>query len=368
MLRLILSVLLLLTIFIGCTKSDVKPETIKIGFIGPLTGDVSFLGDIDKSATEIAVEEINANGGVLDKRLRIIYEDGKCTGSGGLSAANKLVNIDDVKILLVSCGQEVLTVSPVAENKEVILFATYATHPDISKLGDFVFRNSYSDADIAEIASNTIIQKYKRIGLISEQTDYTKGLADAFKAKFEEVGGEIVEESFASGTTDFRGQLLKLKDLDAIFINPSGLAQGELILKQLGELGYAKSLYGNYFGGSNQIQQLSESQGMIFFSDPSVAENLKKQAYFDKYEAKTGKLPDLTFPAAARYDAVHILADAITFCKEVNSECVRDYLYDLKKYSGVLGTYGFDENGDLSGIAPSVSIIEDETASPYSVQ
>lgn len=143
------------------------------------------------------------------------------------------------------------------------------------------------------------------------------------------------------------------------------MIQGELILKQLKELGYEGDLYGNYFGGSNQIQQIEQAQGMIYFSDPSITNNEKKKEYFDKYQEVYGELPDLEFPAVARYDAVYILSEAIEFCEEVNPECIRDYLYELESYSGVLGEYSFDENGDLSGIKPSVNIIRDKQAVFY---
>jgi len=361
----LIGVIVIIGIILLNVSMKSQEDVIKIGFIGPLTGDVAFLGSIDQKATNLAVEEINKKGGINGKQLEVVFQDGKCTGEGGLSAANKLINFENVKILLVSCGQEVLTISPLAEKNKVILFATYATHPDISNLGEFIFRNSYSDADIATIASETIAQKHKKIGLLSEQTDYTIGLRNAFKVKFEEQGGTIIEDYFGSGSTDFRIQILKLQDLDAIFINPSGLIQGELILKQLKELQYEGDLYGNYFGGSNQIQEIEQAQGMIYFSDPSITNNEKKREYFEKYQNTYGELPDLEFPAVARYDAVYILSNAIEFCEEVNPECIRDYLYELESYSGVLGEYSFDENGDLDGIKPSVNIIINNEAIFY---
>ena len=362
----VIAVLIIAVVLISISpKQEGDEETIEIGFIGPLSGNVAFLGSIDEKATNLAVEEINNKGGVNGKQLEVVFQDGKCTGEGGLSAANKLINFDNINILLVSCGQEVLTVAPIAEENQVILFATYATHPDISNLGDFIFRNSYSDTDIAEIATDTIIKKHKKIGLISEQTDYTIGLRDAFKVKFEESEGVIIEEYFESGSTDFKTELLKLINLDAIFINPSGLAQGELILKQLEELNYNGDLYGNYFGGSNKIQQIEKAQDMIYFSDPTSTNNEKKKQYFTKYKTTYQELPDLEFPAVARYDAVYILVQAIDSCNSDDPDCIRDYLYDLENFEGVLGNYSFDENGDLEGIQPSVNIIKNKEAVKY---
>lgn len=363
---LIIVVIVVLIIVFSFQKKE--EETIKIGFVGPLTGDGAAWGLIEQKSTELAVNEINNKGGVNGKKLEVIYEDGKCIGEGAVSAVNKLININKVKIILSSCSGETLPIAPVTERNKVILLATYSTNPTITNAGDYVFRNAYSDADIASMAAQTIIKKYKRIGVITELTDYAVGVRDAFRDSFRSLEGEVVEENFEQESRDIKTQISKIKSqsIDAIFVNPTSPVTGIVILKQLKELNYEGQVYGNFFGSSKEVQTLLEADGMIYFADPIVKESNLKKEFFEKYKARYGEIPDLEYPAATRYDAIYILKKAIEFCNgDKDTDCIRDYLYEIENFTGVLGTYGFDENGDLAGIKPSVSQIKNGQVFPY---
>src|SRR3989344_8219254 len=113
-----------------------EKNEVLIGFIGPLSGDASIIGEVEKNAAEIAVEEINQNNGIDGKKIRMIYEDGKCNGKDASIAANKLITIDKLKILFVICSAENLAVAPLAEKNKVIQFAAWASHPDITNAGE----------------------------------------------------------------------------------------------------------------------------------------------------------------------------------------------------------------------------------------
>ena len=129
--NIILTIILLL--LVACSTSE---EYITVGFIGPLTGDVAIFGEVEKNAAEIAIEEINSAGGVNGKKLKIIYEDGKCSGKEAASAAQKLINIDKVKILFITCVAENLAVAPIAAPVMRALDPTTASCADVNASAD----------------------------------------------------------------------------------------------------------------------------------------------------------------------------------------------------------------------------------------
>src|ERR1043166_6948652 len=179
-------------------------KTIKIGAIFPLTGDAASFGLIEQRAVELAAAEINNNGGVGGESFEVIFEDGKCNGADAVSAAQKLINVDHVTLMLTSCSSEALAVAPITERKKMILFASWTTSPLITTAGDYVFRNSYSDRDMARESADFILKRFKKIGLIFEQNDYTANLKDEIVKNIKARGGNVYEEGLADQSRDVR--------------------------------------------------------------------------------------------------------------------------------------------------------------------
>ncbi|MEK7185690.1 MAG: ABC transporter substrate-binding protein, partial [Patescibacteria group bacterium] len=157
----------------GAPVSETGP--IKIGFIGPLSGDAAVYGETEKNAVEIALEEINQSG-ELKRRLEVIYEDGKCSGKDAVTAAQKMINIDKVSIIFGGvCSSETLGLAPVVESNKVVLFSAFSSSPLISQSGDYVFRKSPSDSDFGKADAELIAsQGIKRVAMISENSDYSQ--------------------------------------------------------------------------------------------------------------------------------------------------------------------------------------------------
>ncbi len=351
----IIAIIIIVGIWYGLTREQEEEEVIKIGFIGPLSGFGAAWGIEQKNAIDIAVEEINNSGGIRGQKIEIIYEDGKCDGKEAATAAQKLINLDKVKILIPVCSAETLAVAPIAEENKVLVMAVWPTNPAVSEAGDYIFRNSYSDEDTARVMAETIEKKYSKVGIITELTDYPVGLRDAFKKYFK---GEIIEEVYQPNSKDVRTQVLKLisQSTEAIVVNPNSPATGLAVLQQLNELKFEGGLYGNFFGSGSEVINAEEAQGMIFFADPVVEDSLIKARLFEKYQNEYNKKPDFEFAVAATYDAIYILKQAIEQVG-VNPDKIRDYLYDLKDFQGALGVYGFNEKGDMIGVFPSVKQI-----------
>jgi branched-chain amino acid transport system substrate-binding protein len=333
----------------------VSNEPIKIGFIGALTGDAAYYGESDKNGMALAVEEINSQGGINGQPIEVIYEDGQCNGKEATKAAQKLINVDQVDFIFGgTCSGETLAISPITEAAQMILFSSFSSSPDITQAGDYVFRNSVSDLDTG-IATAILVNKngVEKVSILAESTDYAQGFANVFESEFKKLGGKILSnESFMPGTTDFRAMITKAKSLnpDAIIISPQG-ESGALMLKQIKAANYTGGIYSNLILGDEKIIKLAEgaAEGLYYCDTAGLSkENPKANHFIDTYQEKFGEIPSLDFYSGARYDSVFIIAQAI---EEVGNDTnkIKDYLYDLDNYDGVLGNVKFDQNGDILG-------------------
>src|SRR3989344_5132019 len=178
-------VLLALTVILaGCGPSmggetqsaptEKKMTELKLGVLMPMSGDASVYGMPISKAYQMAVDEVNAAGGIAGMQVKLIIEDGKCNPDGGATGTQKLVNVDGVKIVLGgACSGETLAAAPITEAAKVILLSPSATSPKVTTAGDFVFRTSPSDANAGRIAAEKAYGAgYKSAALITETTDY----------------------------------------------------------------------------------------------------------------------------------------------------------------------------------------------------
>jgi len=359
--------LILISTLTACThKAPNEEGPIKIGFIGPLSGNAAIYGEVVLTPLEIAFDEINAAGGINGRKLKIIAEDGKCAVKEGTIAAQKLINIDKVKIIIPLCTGEVLATAPIAERNKVILFASWASAPSISDAGDYIFRNGISDTVTAELFSKTVIKNHQKIGIITEQSTYPIGVRDSFKKEFEALGGELVEVEFAQNANEAKTQITKLisKTPQAIFVNADTPATILMPLKHMKELGFKGQIYSNVVIGGEETIASPLADGTIFFTDPIIPENEAKKEIFRKFKEKTGHPPAFDFPIASTYDVAYILKEALEAVGE-DPTAIKEYIYDMKEFSGALGTYHFDENGDTVGIKIMIKEIKNGKAIPY---
>lgn len=328
---------------------------VKVGVILPLSGDAASYGTPVKNAIALAVEEINKAGGIAGQQVEPIYEDGQCKGDVAATAAQKLINVDKVKIILGGgCSGETLAFTPLAEQNKVIVFSSLSSSPDISKAGDYIFRNAPSDLEPAIQLAELVYKSHKRIGIISEQTDYAQAFRRVFSEKYNALGGEIVaDELFKQGEKDFKTYLTKIKSKkpEAIFVDPqTGIAAG-LIAKQAKELGVKAQLYGIYWTTDKDFFAAAKGAADGFIALDFVADtnNQKVADFMAKYRAKYNEDP--TFPqyAVLGYDAPYIIKEAIEKAGYDTTK-IKDFLYTIKNYNGIIGIYGFDQNGDVVGI------------------
>ncbi len=347
-------VVIILVIILGLYMFKNKEDSeIKVGWISDLTGPVAKYGAYE--AGTLAMEEINAKGGINGKPLKIIFEDGKCSGKDAVSAMNKLVSIDKVKVVLGGhCSPESVAIAPIAEKNKVLMLASITGSPVLTNAGDYVFRTTPVVTMQSILISNLAYQKLglKKFAVIYELTDYARPLAETFKDNFTKLGGLVpVYEGYNPGTTDFRTILEKARSngVDGLIILPQSPDAGYQLMKQIKELRIKAKLFGNDVAGNQKVVNSEPAlyEGLVLaLPNFDVVNNPKSKAFSDAYNARfnTTVLPYGIYTAES-YDAVYIIADGIAkYGYDV--EKLKQYLYSINGYDGASGKITIDANGD----------------------
>lgn len=323
---------------------------IKIGFIGPLTGDTAAVGNDMLHGIQWAIKEVNDAGGINGRLITLIAEDGRCTGSEAANAAQKLVNVDKVFVIIGGlCSGETLAAAPIAEAGKVVLLSPWSSNPTITNAGDYVFRNYPSDALKTPAMAKYFKNKgYSKIAMISENTDFAQGFRESLKSNLP-AGAVVFDEVVDPGTKDFRSLLTRLKkvDFDVFFPNPNGDAVMAVLIQQFREAGFTEEALSHDVAESASIVQIAgeSAEGFKFINIPSVG----KGKFEEDFTAAYGK-PQATIAwAAFAYDAANVLMESMK-TGTVDGPSVKDALAKTSAYKGVIGTFGFDKNGDVTGV------------------
>lgn len=343
----------------GCGEEEKGP--FRIGVMESVTGAGETYGTVAVQAKQLAVDEINAAGGINGRMLELVVEDSKCNAQDAITAYNKLTDVDEVKIILgTSCSGAMLGAAPLAEKEGVVMFSGLATNPDIAEAGDYIFRTSLSDATVGVDTGNVLwADGIHDLATISESTDYAEGVRRTTTAQFEKLGGHIVAaESYPTDTTDFRTQLSKLLNAnpDAIHVASQAEASGGTIIKQLRELGYDGPIYADVVPiGTTALEIAGEAATGVKAITPDLdPANAKAQdvlaAFKKKYEYVT-----LPWFLGSAYDNVYITAECLKKTgDDQDADGFRDCLYDIT-WSGTIGVdYSFDEKGEVVGLSNAV--------------
>lgn len=353
-------VLIVVGVRSGSTENTADQGPIKVGIISPYTGDAASYGEVVKNGSQLAVDDINAHGGINGRQIQAIYEDSKCDGKDALSAAEKLIEVDHVDALAGAvCSSEVLGALPLTEAKPMI-FLGLGSSPDITGKGKYFFRTWPSDTLSSQAMVDRLTPTYKRIAIVTEQTDYALPLQKAFIADTAAAGGNIVaSETFSGDTKDFRGILSKIKlaNPDVLFINAQTGQNAAAIAKQARALGITAQFAEYFFTGDEYVKSGAAVEGTIILDNPSLdSNNPKAKAYMDMYQAKYSSMA-YPFIGAQMYDQLHLLSQAISKVG-LDAEKLKAY-FNAAKYSGVIGDYSFDQNGDVIGVGFSFKTIKD---------
>ncbi len=337
--------------------------TIKIAGLYPLTGGLASYGEPAQKAALIAVEDINATGGINGKKLELVSEDHKCDPKTMVSLFEKTVNVDGIHIMTsVACSGTVSAVAPNLEKNDTVLLGTVTSGSKLTAVSPNFYRNWASDGQEAKLLSNQVIAKgYKTVAVIYEETDYAKGLKIAMENDLKDSGVKIVSESFVSGATDVRTQLTKLQAVkaDVLFVSVQTVPSGETVLTQIEQLKFQpKALFvnDNILKAAplltNHTALLDGAIGGDYVFHGSDGLN----ALLAKYKAKYGQDCPQVNICAAEYDAIAMIAQGIKENGETSAG-VKSYLSHAK-YQGISGTISFDSNNDRSDANYSLFVIK----------
>lgn len=333
--------------------AELPPGPVKIGVIQPLTGDAAAYGESEYRAIQVAVDEINQAGGINGRLIELAVQDGKCDPQAGGVAAQTLVNIDQVKVIIGgACSGETLAAAAITEPARVIVVSPSASSPKVTTAGDFVFRTYPSDALAGQVAAAYAYRELgmKKAALLTELTDYAQGLREVYKSTFEELNGEIVaDETYNSTDTDFRTQVLKIKSAnpDVIYVVPQSPTPGLTIFKQLRE----NNVRARYTTAEVLLDRQVVNDNAAVLEGVIGVElavdyegNAKARAFRDAHRAKFNGDDPGSFAANA-YDAVYLVKEAIA-ARGLDTAGIRDWLYGVKNWPGTVGSLTIDSNGD----------------------
>ncbi|MFD4817022.1 ABC transporter substrate-binding protein [Peribacillus butanolivorans] len=337
--------------------SSTSGDTIKIGANLELSGGTASFGQSAADGLKLAIEEINKEG-IDGKKLEIIKVDNKSDAAEATSGSIKLVSQDKVVAVVGSAtSTNTLAQVQVAQDNKVPLLTPTATNPDITnkagKLNDYVFRTCFIDpfqgTVAANFASDDIGAKTAAI-YVDSASDYSKGLAAAFKEAFTANGGKIVrEEAYVTKDTDFRATLTRIKSAKPEFVFlPGYYEEVGLILKQAREDGIDVPFMGGDGWDSPKVVEIAGAEALknTFITNhySPEDEDAKIQDFVAAYKKKYNKTPDAF--AALGYDTGYYLADAIKRSGDASPEKIRQALEDVKDLQLVSGTLNLDENHD----------------------
>jgi branched-chain amino acid transport system substrate-binding protein len=348
-------------LFASCAKKD---DAIKVGEYASLTGKEATFGQSSHKGIVMALEEINAVGGVLGHKIELVSEDNQTKAGESATVVKKLLARDKVIALLgeVSSGRS-LEAAPIAQSAHIPMIAPAATNPKVTETGDYIFRVCFIDP-----FQGTVMAKFaaselhaKKVAIISSVSNaYSVGLAKYFRETFTEGGGEVVaEQKYSEGDKDFRAQLtaVKASGAEGVFV-PGYYTESALLIRQARELGLTVPFFGGDGWESEKLLEIGgDALNGCFYSthfspqndDPHVAEFVKK------FQARwTNEIPDAF--AALGYDAAYVLVDAIKRAGTTDSAKLRDALAATKKFPGATGLTTIDENRNASKPATIIAI------------
>ncbi len=359
------AVLLTAALLAGCgDSSSGGPDAISIGEYASLSGKEAAFGQSSHRGTLIAMEELNAAGGLLGKKINFIFEDNRSTPGESATIAKKLITRDHVVAVLgeVASGRS-LEAGPICQANKIPMISPSSTNPKVTETGDYIFRVCFTDPFqgklLAEFAKRSL--KAKNVAVFSDvSAPYSMGLAQFFKEPFAANGGTIVsEQKYTGGDKDFKAQLTAIKaaNPDAIFV-PGYYTEAGLIVSQARQLGITVPLFGGDGWEAPELLQIAgPALEGTYYSTHFSAENQDPniQKFVQSYKAKNnGETPDAM--AALGYDSAMVLADAIKRAGTTESAKLREAIAATKDYAGLTGKTTLDAQRNATKSAVIITV------------
>ena len=342
----------------GYAESASAP--VKVGVPTVLSGDLAILGDNIAKTIETYKRHH------LRHQVQFLFEDARVSSADGLSAYQKLVNVDKVDLLIgATSSNATLAAARLVNSTKTVLVSPVTGGSNIDAAGEYIFRIGNSDVinglQQADILSGKGI---KKAALFTEATEYTQDIAQSFRKQFAKDGATVVfDEDFNPGAASFKSTIAKMnrKHPEAIVMSTqTGLAFG-VFLKELRELNGlpAEKIYTNFVAAANPDAFKAAGDaiyGVNFLAPSYDKSNPALQNFFAEYGADHGTQPAIAFHSAGTYDALEMLQAYLDKHPKYDREEFKNYLLaEIKNYHGLMGTYSFDSQGNADvGFEPAV--------------
>ena len=338
-------------------------ETIRIGEYASLTGKEAAFGDTSHKGTLLAIEELNARGGVLGRRLELLTEDNQSKPGESATAVKKLISRDKVVALLGEVASiRSLEAAPVSQNAKIPMIAPASVNSRVTEVGDYIFRVCFVDSFQGNVLARFVHDRLKvrRVAILTSVSNaYSVGMTNIFKARFLADGGAIVaEQKYSEGDKDFRAQLTAVKAAGADAIFASGYyTESALICVQARQLGLGVPLFGGDAWDAPPLLEIGGAamEGTYFSTHYSPDNPSPEVQHFNRrYQARWGAMPDAW--AALGYDSATVLADAIARAGSAEPAKIRDALAGTKDFPAVTGRITIDAQRNASKTAVILTI------------
>ncbi len=334
-------------------------QVIKVGLYGPLTGPMSLSGIASQQGADLAIKQVNAQGGVLGQKLSMIAYDDKSSPEEAVKAVTRMITSDKVNCIVGSLHSgNILASAPVVERAKIPEIGIGTSPVWLQKGYTYLFRPLANTNLINIQIARTISElKYTKIGALGRADEYGKSGLDDIKQQLDKYGIQLVSEWFNPGDTDFTGQLTKLinSKIDALIAFGVDADEGP-IMKQARLNGFTGLVFGPESLSVPSVKEVAgkDADGAVFGasyvipSRPEEAINPMHRAFFKAFVSEFGKMPD-SQTALRTYDAVKLFAEAFKRAKSVSGPAVREQLANLSGFEGLAGTFNF-RGGNGEGI------------------
>jgi branched-chain amino acid transport system substrate-binding protein len=328
-----------------------------------MTGNTAHFGQDTDKAVRLAVDEANAAGGVLGKKVRVVTLDDRGDSAEAASAVTRLIDVEHVTALIGEVASSLsLAGGRVAQRRQVPMISPSSTNPKVTEVGNYVFRVCFLDPFQGKVMATFAKENLKltKVALLKDvKNDYSIGLADAFKTAFTKIGGTIVvEQSYSAGDTDFSAQLTAIKSTgaQALYV-PGYYAEVGAIARTVQRLGLKTPLLGGDGWDAPDLYKIGGAalDGSYFSNHFALdVATPKAQKFVSDFTKKYGHAP--TGLGALGYDATAVLLDALKRAEKTDSAALRDAVAATKGFEGVTGTISIDANRNAEKSAVIIKI------------
>lgn len=351
----------LISIFLLLSFS-LSAESLKVGWIGPLTGNAALVGIDSANAARMVFEEANQQ---QPNRFELLIEDDQYLTSKAVGAYNKLVHQDGVRVIYVLTNGAIFTLAPRAEKDNVLLINPLDCDEKIAKLPSNTLCVSCTTESIAKIIVEHVMQmKNDPTGIIYYNSDPFMGiLAESSQEFFNSKGGKLAfYEGYPKDTTDFRTMLIKAKQRRIKSLFFYGYDELGIAMKQARQLGINAKFYTiNTVSSPGFQKSAGDALEDTIVSTWLAPRNPGLQGFLSKYQKRYKKLPDFEVSGVPSYDIAKIIVDSVSESlsnQQDFMQSVKQKFYSLKDHKGLSGTITMDSDGAVRSIEAQMKLFK----------